>query len=119
MSRNTFIVHVDLPHACFGLVVFDGKVIDAPPIARWTIGKVGQGIVRYYRRKGATIHITEARTMDKVTVEFTLERDTESGPKVTPDVLQQAVGEALDGQMVEAVNDDGVTVYNVVSWDAP
>jgi hypothetical protein len=57
--------------------------------------------------------------MDKVTITFTLERDTDSGPKVTPDALLQAVGEALDGQMVEAPNDEDVTVYNVVSWDVP
>lgn len=30
---------IDLPYACYGLVIEDNVVMDAPPIARWMIGK--------------------------------------------------------------------------------
>jgi hypothetical protein len=33
--------------------VRDGRVMDAAPIARWTIGKSERYVADYYRRKGA------------------------------------------------------------------
>lgn len=46
---------ISLPYATFGLVLERGKVVQAPPIARWTIGKTMSTVVNYYRKKGATI----------------------------------------------------------------
>jgi hypothetical protein len=46
---------VSLSWATFGLVTDDIKVIDAAPIARWTIGKDKRYIFDYYLRKGATL----------------------------------------------------------------
>jgi len=36
---------VELSYACYGIVVVDGVVTDAPPIARWMIGKTVQKIL--------------------------------------------------------------------------
>ncbi|WP_188189654.1 hypothetical protein [Nonomuraea sp. SYSU D8015] len=37
----------------FAIVVRDGRVVDAAPIARWAVGKPEQRVSDYYRRKGA------------------------------------------------------------------
>lgn len=45
---------VTLSYATYGLVVIDNKVVDAPPIARWMIGKdIGQ-CAAWVRSKGGT-----------------------------------------------------------------
>jgi hypothetical protein len=36
---------VELSYACYGIVVVDGVVTEAPPIARWMIGKTVQKIL--------------------------------------------------------------------------
>lgn len=46
-------VWVSLPWATFGLATRGGKVVDAAPIARWTIGKSERYVADYYRRRGA------------------------------------------------------------------
>lgn len=46
---------VDLPFACFGIEVVDGRVVAAPPIARWMIGKQGWEVNRYVCSKGGSI----------------------------------------------------------------
>ena len=46
-------VWVSLPWATFGIAVNDGVVVDAAPIARWTVGKPERVVADYYRRKGA------------------------------------------------------------------
>jgi hypothetical protein len=45
---------VSLPWATFGLLVEDGVVVHAPPIARWAVGKDERTVADYYRRHGAT-----------------------------------------------------------------
>lgn len=47
-------VWVSLPWATFGLAVHDGRIVDAAPIARWSIGKHERDVADYYRRRGAT-----------------------------------------------------------------
>ena len=42
-----------MPHATFALACRDGKIVDAPPIARWAIGRDERDVARYYRSKGA------------------------------------------------------------------
>lgn len=46
-------VWVSLPFATFGLAVEGGRVVDAPPIARWCIGKDERYVADYWRRRGA------------------------------------------------------------------
>lgn len=47
-------IWVSLPYATFAVVVRDGVVVDAAPIARWAIGKPEEKVATFYRRKGAT-----------------------------------------------------------------
>ncbi len=46
-------VWVSLPRATFALIVRDGLVVDAAPIARWSIGRREREVADYYRRRGA------------------------------------------------------------------
>ena len=46
-------VWVSLPYATFALAAKDGRITDAPPIARWAIGKPEREVASHYRRKGA------------------------------------------------------------------
>lgn len=46
-------VWVSLDYATFGLAVQDGVVVEAPPIAHWTIGKNESVVAAYYRKRGA------------------------------------------------------------------
>ncbi len=47
---------IDIIYACFSIEVEDGKVISAPGIAKWTIGKDWEEIKDYYiSKKNATI----------------------------------------------------------------
>ena len=48
-------IWVSLPYATFGLITKDGRVIEAPPIARWTTGKKTEEVIAYYRQKGGTV----------------------------------------------------------------
>ena len=46
-------VWVSLDYATFGVCVEHGVIVDAAPIARWTIGKPERHVADYYRRRGA------------------------------------------------------------------
>ena len=46
-------VWVSQPHATFGIVTKDGRVIDAPPVARWSIGRDERSVAAYFRQRGA------------------------------------------------------------------
>lgn len=61
---TSWLVCVDLLYACFGLVIVDGVVARAPPIAFWTIGRLGREVVAYYRRKGAHVSWQEIHSND-------------------------------------------------------
>lgn len=46
-----WLVRVELPWACFGFeVTDDGWVIQAAPVAAWTVGRRGRQVVAYYCR---------------------------------------------------------------------
>lgn len=45
-------VWISLPHATFALEVNNARVVfDAPPIARWTIGKDISQVLNYFARR--------------------------------------------------------------------
>lgn len=47
---------IDLSYACYAVVVQDGIVVRAPPIARWMIHKPWKQCWLWLQLKGATIH---------------------------------------------------------------
>lgn len=51
------VISIDLPHACFGIIVEDGIVVEAAPIARWATGKLAREVLLYYKKKGAKIEL--------------------------------------------------------------
>ena len=51
-----WLVQADVPWACFGFeVTNDGWIIEAAPIAAWTIGKRGRAVVHYHRQRGGRV----------------------------------------------------------------
>lgn len=50
-------IYIDLPYACFALVVENGKVVRAPPIAKWALGRNTEVVVKYYRDKKAKVQV--------------------------------------------------------------
>lgn len=52
--------NIDLGYACFGIVVKDGRVIEACDSIRWAVGKDAKFVLDYYRKaKGAKITIMD------------------------------------------------------------
>lgn len=47
-------IRIALPYAVFGIKVEGGVVVDAAPIARWTVGKSERYVADHYRCRGAT-----------------------------------------------------------------
>jgi hypothetical protein len=51
-----WLVRVELPSACFGFeVTSDGWIVQAAPIAAWTVGRRGRAVVAYYRQRGGRV----------------------------------------------------------------
>lgn len=51
-----WLVRVDNGFAVFGLIVDDaGFVTEAAPIAKWSEGRRGRDVVRYFRERGAKV----------------------------------------------------------------
>jgi hypothetical protein len=62
---------IDTGYACFGLISEDGVIVEAPPIAKWTIDKKEKFVINYYRKmKNARV-----RTIDKVRNNHGIEED--------------------------------------------
>lgn len=55
---------ISMSHATFGLVVRQGYVAEAPPIAHWTLGHSITDVLRYYLRKKADIRIITPEEKD-------------------------------------------------------
>lgn len=55
MSATDRAYAVRLPYATFALVVRDGVVVRAAPIARWAVGRPEDEALEYYRRKGGSV----------------------------------------------------------------
>ena len=49
------ILVVELPFATFGLVIVNGHVVDAAPIARYAVGWKVKRAVDYFTRRGAVV----------------------------------------------------------------
>jgi len=47
--------YISLSYATFGLIVEKGIVIEAAPIAKWTLDKPIDEVIRYFTKKGGTI----------------------------------------------------------------
>jgi hypothetical protein len=47
-------IRVNLPYAVFALGCRDGLIAEAPPIAKWAMGKPEAEVAEFYRSKGAT-----------------------------------------------------------------
>ncbi|MDD4984365.1 MAG: hypothetical protein PHQ43_01050 [Dehalococcoidales bacterium] len=46
---------IDLPYAHYGVEVRRGKVVDAPPIARWMVGKPWVVCAEWVAKKHGTV----------------------------------------------------------------
>lgn len=46
-------IWVSVSYATFALCVRNGRIVEAPPIARWAIGRDERDVADFYRRKGA------------------------------------------------------------------
>jgi hypothetical protein len=67
-DRPRWLLRVELPWACFGLVVDDhGRVTVAAPIARWAEGRRGQEVAAAYRRRGGQVTWHQLPTPGEVT----------------------------------------------------
>lgn len=55
INRWSGLVRVSLPWATFGLVVVDGKIAEAAPVAGWSTGKPIESVAAYYRRRGGVV----------------------------------------------------------------
>lgn len=52
---------ISQPHATFGVKAVDGVIMDAAPIARWTLGKPEHKVIMYYVNKGARVEMLDKR----------------------------------------------------------
>jgi len=55
------VISIDLPYACFGIIVENDIVIEAPPIAKWATGKSAREVLLYFKGKGAKIELASRR----------------------------------------------------------
>lgn len=46
---------ISLDYATFLIVSLNDEIIEAPPIARWTIGKSTEYVINYFKKKKANI----------------------------------------------------------------
>ena len=51
----TRLLQVDTGYACFGVVVRNGIVVEAAPIAKWAVGKSLADVVEHFKRKRAKV----------------------------------------------------------------
>ena len=51
------LIRIVLPWACFGLIIENNTVIEAAPIAGWSVGKPVREVLGHFKRKGALIEL--------------------------------------------------------------
>lgn len=54
MNNEGILYQITTPFACYGIVVLNGLVVEAAPIAYWAVGKTWEYVSNYYKRKGYT-----------------------------------------------------------------
>jgi hypothetical protein len=47
--------YVDLLPLCFSFGAAFGVVRVAAPVAKWTVGKLAEDVIKYYRKRGAEV----------------------------------------------------------------
>lgn len=57
IKGSTVLYQITLKGLCFGLLSGVTLVIDAPPVARWCIGKQLSKMVDYWKRRGAKVEL--------------------------------------------------------------
>ena len=50
-----YLVRVETDFATFGFIVKKGVVVEAAPIAKWSIGRSGKSVVKYWRKRGGKV----------------------------------------------------------------
>ena len=62
------LIQITLQQLTFGLVVDDGVVTSAPPVARWAKGEELEKVVGYYLDRGAEVTVvrTECGGVDEI-----------------------------------------------------
>ena len=58
-------IWISLSYATFSITINDGTVTDTPPIAKWATGRDADGVIAYYRRRGATIKTIHSGTPEE------------------------------------------------------
>lgn len=48
------LVSVNLPYACYGVIVVEDRIVQAAPIAKWAVGKSLSEFTAWVSRKGGT-----------------------------------------------------------------
>lgn len=48
-------IRMELPYACFAVIIEDEKCVSAPPIAKWMIGRKFDEISLWVFKRGGTI----------------------------------------------------------------
>lgn len=46
---------IDINYACFGIIVKDNIIVEAPPIAKWATGKTFEEFKKFVKRKNGKI----------------------------------------------------------------
>ncbi len=54
-SSRSSMIQIIAPHYTAGLMIFNGRVIEAAPIVRWMVGKSIDYVYSYCQRKGYRI----------------------------------------------------------------
>jgi len=55
MFPQGMLIWVSLPYATYGLVVDGGRVVAAPPIAAWMLGRTEVHVAGWLRARGARV----------------------------------------------------------------
>ena len=55
-SARMALHRVVLPYACYGVIVEDGIIVDAAPIARWAVGRTLESFELWVKRNGGKIN---------------------------------------------------------------
>lgn len=49
---------VQLPGACFGVAVAEGRIITVAPVGHWMLGKKWADVLRWIHKRGGTAEVT-------------------------------------------------------------